>query len=129
VLVANAMPILRRLDAAPIIGIVLFKATIYWAAVFLVRFLEKLVEYLFAGGTFAGIPEYVATRFTWHRFAAIQIWIFVLFLIYCSIVELNAVLGEGELRKIFFNKRSSAAAGNGFSYRSSSALNTKEDTQ
>jgi hypothetical protein len=129
VLVANAMPILRRLDAAPIIETVLFKTTIYWAAVFLVRFLEKLVEYLFAGGTFAGIPEYVATHFTWHRFAAIQIWIFVLFLIYCSIVELNAVLGEGELRKIFFNKRSSEAAGSGFSYRSSSALNTTGDTQ
>lgn len=130
VLVADAMPILRRLDAAPIIETVLFKTTIYWAAVFLVRFLEKLVEYLFTGGTFAGIPEYVATHFTWHRFAAIQIWIFVLFLIYCSIVELNAVLGEGELRKIFFNKRSSEAAGGGFSYRSSSALkNTTGDTQ
>jgi hypothetical protein len=40
--------------------------------------MEKLVEYLFAGGTLSEIPEYVATHFTWHRFAAIQIWIFVL---------------------------------------------------
>src|SRR5260370_33568692 len=30
---------------------VLFKTIVYWAVVFLVRFLEKLVEYLFAGGT------------------------------------------------------------------------------
>jgi hypothetical protein len=126
VLVANAMPILRRLDAAPIIETVLFKTTIYWAAVFLVRFLEKLVEYSLTGGTFAGIPEYVTTHFTWHRFAAIQIWIFVLFLIYCSIVELNAVLGDGQLWKIFFTRRSSKAAGSGFSNRSTSALNTTE---
>jgi hypothetical protein len=86
---------------------VLFKTIVYWAVVFLVRFLEKLVEYLFTGGTFGGIPEYVTTHFTWHRFVAIQIWIFVLFLVYCSIAELKAVLGDGELRKIFFTERSS----------------------
>jgi hypothetical protein len=65
--------------------------------VFLVRFLEKLVEYLFAGGTLGEIPEYVATHFTWHRFAAIQIWTLVLFLIYTLVNELNARLGDGEL--------------------------------
>jgi hypothetical protein len=75
--------------------------------VFLLRFLEKLVEYLFAGGSLKAIPEYVATHFTWDRFYAIQIWIFVLFLIYTSVEELNARLGDGELMKIFFTRRSS----------------------
>ena len=107
VLVANAIPLLRRFDTAPMIRPILFKTTFYWTVVFLVRFLEKLVEYLFAGGTFGGIPKYVTTHFTWHRFAAIQIWIFVLFLIYTSVSELNARLGDGELRKIFFSRRSS----------------------
>src|SRR6266436_5664578 len=107
VLVANAMPFLRRFDTAPMIQPVLFKTIVYWATVFLVRFLEKLVEYLFAGGTLSAIPEYVATHFTWHRFAAIQIGIFVLFLIYTSVEELNARLGDGELMKIFFTRRSS----------------------
>jgi hypothetical protein len=105
VLVANALPFLRRFDTAPMIQPVLFKTIVYWAVVFLVRFLEKLVEYLFAGGTLRAIPEYVATHFTWHRFAAIQIWIFVLFLIYTSVEELNARLGDSELMKIFFTRR------------------------
>jgi hypothetical protein len=106
VLVANAVPFLRRFDRAPIIQPVLFKTIVYWAVVFLVRFLEKLCEYLFSGGTFAGIPTYVTTHFTWHRFAAIQIWIFVLFLIYTSVSELNALLGDGELKKMFFTRSS-----------------------
>jgi len=72
-----------------------------------VRFLEKLVEHLIHGGTLNGIPEYVTTQFSWHRFAAIQIWIFVLFLIYTSVAEVNAVLGDGALAKIFFARRSS----------------------
>ena len=77
VLIANAMPYLRRFDTAPMIQPILFKTLVYWAVVFMVRFLEKLVEYLFAGGSIRAIPEYVATHFTWHRFVAIQIWIFV----------------------------------------------------
>src|ERR1700738_5246498 len=104
VLVADALPFFRRFDTAPMVQSVLFKTIVYWTVVFLGRFLEKLVEYVFAGGTLGGIPDYVATHFTWHRFAAIQIWIFVLFLIYTSVAELNARLGEGELVKMFFTR-------------------------
>jgi hypothetical protein len=93
--------------SAPLSRPVLFKTIVYWAVVFLVRFLEKLFEYLFAGGSVSAIPDYLATHFTWHHFAAIQIWIFILFLIYTSVEELNARLGDGELVKIFFTKRSS----------------------
>jgi hypothetical protein len=107
VLVANAMPFLRRFDTAPIIQPVLFKTVIYCTVVFLVRFLEKLAEYFFGGGSLSKIPEYLAVHFSWHRFAAIQIWIFVLFLIYTSLTELNALFGDGELVKILFTRRSS----------------------
>jgi len=107
VLVANVTPFLRRFDTAPMIQPVLFKTIVYWAVVFLVRFLEKLIEYFLTGGSLSGIPEHVAAHFSWHRFVAIQIWIFVLFLIYTSVEELNARLGDGELMKIFFARRSS----------------------
>jgi hypothetical protein len=107
VLLANALPISRRFEGAPLIQPVLFKTTLFFLVVFVVRFLEKLVEYWLGGGTVSGIPDYVARHFTWHRFAAIQIWIFVLFLIYTSIAELNAVLGEGELLRMIFTRRSS----------------------
>jgi hypothetical protein len=107
VLVANALPFFRRFDNAPLIQPILFQAVVYWAIVFLARFLEKLVEYFIGGGRIDGIPEYVTTHFTWHRFAAIQIWIFVLFLIYATAASLNALFGHGELFKIFFTRRSS----------------------
>jgi len=107
VLVANALPFLRRFDEAPLIRPVLFKTIVYWAVVFLVRFLEKLIEYFLTGGSLSGIPEHVAAHFSWHRFVAIQIWIFVLFLIYTSVIELNARFGDGLIFKIFFTKRSS----------------------
>jgi hypothetical protein len=108
VLVADALPFLRRFDTAPIIQPVLFKTTIYWSVVFAVRFVEKVVEYLVAGGTVGGVPGYIVAHFSWHRFVAIQIWIFLLFLIYTSVNELNTTLGNGRLSKIFFSRRSSA---------------------
>ncbi len=107
VLVAKVLPFFRRFDNAPLVQPILFKTVVYWAVVFLARFLEKLIEYLLDGGRIGGIPEYVATHFTWHRFAAIQIWIFVLFLIFVAADELNTLFGHGELYKIFFTWRSS----------------------
>ena len=107
VLVAEALPFLRRFDGAPLIQPILFKTFVYFTTVFLVRFLEKVVEYLLGGGALSEMPEYVSTHFSWHRFAAVQIWIFVLFLIYTTASELSALFGNGELAKIFFTRRSS----------------------
>jgi hypothetical protein len=102
VLVANALPFLRRFDDAPLFLPILFKTAVYVVVVLLVRLLEKLVEYLIDGGTLAGIPAYVRDHFSWHRFVAVQIWIVVLFLIYTTASELNALLGGGELARVFF---------------------------
>ena len=107
VLVANLLPFLRRFDTAPLIRPILFKTVVYTIVVLLVRFLERLVEYWFGGGTIAGLPDYVAHHFSWHWFAAVQIWTFVLFLIYTSATELSALFGPGELIKILFTRRPS----------------------
>ena len=45
--------------------------------------------------------------FSWHRFAAIQLWILVLFLIYVTASELNHLFGDGELRRVLFTHRPS----------------------
>jgi hypothetical protein len=107
VLLANLLPFLRRFDTAPLIRPILFKTLVYTAVVFLVRVLEKIVEYWIGGGTIAGIPDYVVNHFSWHFHAAVQIWIFVLFFIYTSATELDARLGRGELGRIFFRRRAS----------------------
>ena len=103
VLVADVLPFLRRFDDAPMIRPILFKTVVYWAVVFVARFLEQLIEYLFGGGTLGDLPAYVAQHFSWHRFAAIQIWIFVLFLLYAFVRELNTRLGRGELMRMLFH--------------------------
>ncbi|HEX2888596.1 hypothetical protein [Vineibacter terrae] len=109
VLVADKMPFLRRYDDAPLIRPILFKTIVYTMLVFIARLLEAFVHYVAQGGAVGGggFIDDTLGSFSWYRFSATQIWIFVLFLIYVTAVELNTLLGDGELFKIFFTRRSS----------------------
>jgi hypothetical protein len=109
VLVTDNLPFMRRFDGAPIIQPILFKSAVYWLCVFIVRLLERLVHFLIAGGTTAGFPAHLVEDFSWARFLSIQIWLMVLFLVYCTIHELNTLFGDGELYRLFFRWRSSEA--------------------
>lgn len=103
VLVANALPFMKWLDDATMIATVVYKAAVYWAVVFVARLLEALVGYWVGGhAKLFGFPQYVLEHFAWGRFAMIQIWIFVLFLLFTFCVELDARLGEGGLRRMLF---------------------------
>jgi hypothetical protein len=98
VLVANAMRSIRRYDRAPLLRPILFKTIFYWLFVFVARFLEHWIRFwLVEHHPFGDFPAHIITTFDWHRFVAIQIWIFFLFLIYETGVELNHLFGEGEL--------------------------------
>jgi hypothetical protein len=87
---------------------ILFKTLVYWAIVFVARPLEHFVRFCLIEHNPVGsfLPHMIAT-FSWHRFAAIQIWILVLFLIYVTASELNHLFGDGELRRILFTHRAS----------------------
>jgi hypothetical protein len=109
VLVADAMPFLRRFDYAPLAQPILFKTVVYTLLVFVARLLEALTHYLAKGGIVghgAFIEQQLGT-FSWDRFIATQMWIFVLFLVYVTASEFNQLLGDGELFKILFTRRSS----------------------
>jgi hypothetical protein len=107
VLVADMIPLLRRLDSKPLAYPILFKTTVYTALVFIARLLEDFIRFLLASGTIDGFAHHLTTEFSWDQFAATQIWVFVLFLIYVTAAELSALFEHGELLKLFFKRRSS----------------------
>jgi hypothetical protein len=108
VLVADELPFLNRFDAAPLAQPILFKTVVYTIVVFFARLIEEFISYLIGGGATSSFLHHLAENFSWQRFIATQIWIFILFLIYSTAVELSELLGDGELFKIMFVRRSSA---------------------
>ncbi len=107
VLVANKVPLLRRYDRAPLIQPILFKTVFYWVIVFLVRLLERFVHFLFEGNAPKDFGSYLITTFSWHRFLAISLWLFVLFLIYVTASEFSHLFGPGEIPRLLFTRRPS----------------------
>jgi hypothetical protein len=106
VLVADMMPFLKRFDDAPLAKPILFKTLVYTVFVLVARLIEALIHYYVAGGHVGGFIAEQVSDFTWSRFIATQLWIFVLFLGYVTGMELNHLLGDGELRKIMFTRPS-----------------------
>lgn len=109
VLVADKMPFLRRFDNAPLVQPILFKTVVYTLLVFVARLIEAFIRYSAEGGMIGGgrFIEGQLGSFTWQQFIATQLWIFVLFLVYVTGSEISNLLGDGELFKIFFRRRSS----------------------
>ncbi|HTW26078.1 MAG TPA: hypothetical protein VME92_03045 [Acetobacteraceae bacterium] len=105
VLVADKMPFLRRFDRAPLIQPILFKTAIYVVFVFLARLIEATAHFGIEHGTVLGTIPFLLAHFSWHRFAFVQLWITVLFLLYVTAAELNALFGPGEMRRLFFTHR------------------------
>jgi hypothetical protein len=107
VLVADKMPFLRRFDRAPLIQPILFKTVVYCLFVFVARLLEAFIKFWLAGNPPGAFLEELHSTFSWHRFVAVQLWVFVLFLIYVTASELNTLFGDGELRRVLFTHRAS----------------------
>ena len=108
VLVANAMPFLRRYDRAPLITPILFKTAVYWVIVFIARLLERFVHFsVLERKPPSDFIPFLITTFSWHRFSAISLWILVLFLIYVTATEFSHLFGAGEMPRLFFTYRPS----------------------
>ncbi|WP_342237901.1 hypothetical protein [Inquilinus sp. OTU3971] len=108
-LIADTMPFLRRFDKAPLAQPILFKTVVYSLLVSAARLLEVFIHYLIQGGSIGGggFLDEILGSFSWDHFIVTQMWVFVLFLIYVTASEINELIGDGELFKIMFTRRSS----------------------
>lgn len=107
VLVVEKVRIIDKFRGAPLIQPILYKTVFYGVVVTIVRYAEKILHFVFDARGFNVAAEAALADFTWHRFVAVQIWIFVCFLLYVTASELNALVGDGQLRRLFFHHRSS----------------------
>jgi hypothetical protein len=102
VLLADLLPFINRYPHKPLLYNIAWKTVIYMLAASLIHYAERLYEFSRkAGGIVAGNEKLLA-EMVWPHFWAIQIFLLVVILMYCTMRELIRVIGRDKVREIFF---------------------------
>ena len=102
VLIADMLPTINRFPNKPLIYNVAWKTSIYLLVATLIHYLERLVDFWRQTGSFVAGNEKLLAEIVWPHFWAIQIILFVLIVMYCTMHELVRVIGKEKTLRIFF---------------------------
>ncbi len=102
VLLADMLPAINRFPNKPLIYNVAWKTLIYLVMSALIHYLERLIEFWRQAGSLIAGNEKLMSEMVWPHFWAIQIILFVLIAIYCTMHELVRVIGKEKTLRIFF---------------------------
>lgn len=101
VVIADLLPLINRYPHKPLIYNVAWKTTIYVLVAMLVHYLERLVDFWREAGGFIAGNERLLAEIVWPHFWAIQIFLVVVILMYCTMRELVRVIGGDKVRRMF----------------------------
>ena len=102
VLVADMLPMINRFPNKPLIYNVAWKTIIYLLISAVIHYLERLVDFWRQAGSFVAGNQKLFAEIVWPHFWAIQIILFVLIAMYCTVHELVRVIGREKVLRIFF---------------------------
>ena len=102
VLIADMVPMINRFPHKPLIYNVAWKTLIYWVIATVIHYLERLIDFWRQTGGFVAANKKLVSEIIWPHFWAIQIVLFVLIAMYCTIHELVRVIGKEKVLRIFF---------------------------
>jgi len=102
VLIADILPLINRFPNRPLIYNVAWKTVIYWLISVAIHYVERLIEFWRHAGSFGAANQKLLAEIVWPHFWAIQIILFVLIAMYCTVHELVRVIGKEKIMRIFF---------------------------
>jgi hypothetical protein len=108
VLLADLLPFINRFPEKPLAWNIVWKTLIYMLASFVVVYLEHLWEFRGEYGSIAAAHSHMVEELIWPHVWAVQLWMTVLFLLYCTLRELSRVLGGQRMRALFLGPLSAA---------------------
>ena len=104
VLVADMLPLINRFPNKPLIYNIAWKTVIYLLISAVLHYLERLIDFWRETGSFVAGNEKLLSVIIWPHFFAIQILLFVLIAMYCTVHELVRVIGREKAMRIFFGR-------------------------
>ena len=102
VVIADLLPFINRYPDKPLAYNVAWKTMIYFLIAMFVHYLERLVDFWREAGGFIAGNEKLLAEIVWPHFWAIQMFLVVVILMYCTIREVARVIGGDKVRRMFF---------------------------
>jgi hypothetical protein len=102
VLLADLLPMINRFPEKPLIYNITWKTFIYLLVASVIHYLEHLIDFWRQSGGLVAGNEKLLAEIVWPHFWAIQIILFVLIAMYCTMHELVRVIGKERALRIFF---------------------------
>src|SRR5216117_3475296 len=102
VLIADLLPMINRFPNKPLIYNVAWKTLIYLLMSAVIHYLERLIDFWRETGGFVAGNQKLLSEIVWPHFWAIQLILFVLIAMYCTMHELVRVIGREKALRIFF---------------------------
>ena len=102
VLIADMLPLINRFPHKPLIYNIAWKTVIYLLLSAVIHYLERLIDFWRQAGSFVAGNQKLFAEIIWPHFWAIQIILFVLIAMYCTVHELVRVIGREKALRIFF---------------------------
>ena len=102
VLIADMLPFINRFPDKPLIYNAAWKTVIYWLIAGVIHYLERLIDFWRQAGSFVAGNQKLLSEIIWPHFWAIQIILFILIAMYCTVHELVRVIGKEKAKRIFF---------------------------
>ena len=102
VLMVDKLPFVNKFPDRPLVYNTLWKSFIYFLAALLVRYLMQVVPLLRKHESFMEANRHLATEVVWPHFWILQMWLAVLFLIFCAMREMIRVIGRDKFIHMFF---------------------------
>ena len=102
VLIADMLPLINRFPNKPLIYNIAWKTVIYLLLSAVIHYLERLIDFWRETGGFVAGNQKLLSEIIWPHFWAIQIILFVLIIMYCTMHELVRVIGKDKVLRIFF---------------------------
>ena len=104
VLIADMLPFINRFPEKPLIYNIAWKSVIYLVISAVIHYLERLIDFWRETGSFVAGNQKLLSVIIWPHFIAIQIILFVLIAMYCTVHELVRLIGKEKAQRIFFGR-------------------------
>jgi hypothetical protein len=102
VLIADMLPPINRYPDKRLAYNIIWKTLIYLLIASVIHYVERLIDFSRqAGGIVAG-NEKLLTEIVWSHYWAVEIVLFILILVYCTVRELGRVIGREKMLRLFF---------------------------